>query len=139
MVAGAALLLGGVNPAMASAQDDPAPTDAEQELADRFAPVMMLKAQEEPCDTEGEPYGPTAVDIVLDNPEVVLRQVGNADPVVMVAPGASDLFGLESGSGDSFVLDPAMFEHHVSCRCERGWCGRASMFDAGTRSTGGLL
>lgn len=72
-----------------------------QELAERYAPIMMLKAQDAPCDDDGEPYGPTAVDIVLDNPEVLLRQVGNGDPVVRAAPSASDLFGL----GEGFFLD----------------------------------
>src|SRR4029077_8924959 len=43
------------------------------------------------------PYRPSLVDIVLDNPEVVLRQVGNNDPVVMRGPKASDLFGLNEG------------------------------------------
>ena len=50
--------------------------EAAQELAERYAPIVVLKRQEEPCDSSGEPYGPTAVDIVLDNPEVLLRQVG---------------------------------------------------------------
>jgi hypothetical protein len=58
---------------------------------------MMLKAQEEDCDTEGEPYGPTTVDIVLDNPEIVLRQLGPGDPVIKNGPTASDLFGLGRG------------------------------------------
>ncbi|NKB42467.1 MAG: DUF946 domain-containing protein, partial [Ilumatobacter sp.] len=74
---------------------------AEQELAERFVPVMMLKEQAEECDPLGEPYGPTSVDIILDNPEVALRQVGPFDPVVTRAPGAHDLAGL----GEGFYLD----------------------------------
>ena len=61
----------------------------------------MLKQQAEDCDPDGEPYRPSSVDIVLDNPEVALRQLGNADPVVKWAPSASDLFGLNQG----FYLD----------------------------------
>jgi hypothetical protein len=83
---------------------DPAqdpPPDAEQELAERFAPVMMLKAQEEPRDPEGEPYLPTSVDIVLDNPQIALRQLSIDNPTVIRAPGAADLFGL----GQGFFLD----------------------------------
>jgi hypothetical protein len=71
--------------------------DAARELAERYAPIVMIKAQDEPCDADGEPYAPTSVDIVLDNPEVVLRQLGGGDPVLMRAPGASDLFGLGEG------------------------------------------
>ena len=84
--------------APAGAEDlSTADPEGARELADRYAPIMMLKAQEEPCDDKGEPYGPTTIDIVLDNPEVVLRQVGRGDPVIMTAPGASDLFGLGEG------------------------------------------
>ncbi len=58
---------------------------------------MMLKQQEDDCDPDGEPYRPTAVDIVLDNPEIALRQVGGGDPVVTRGPSAADLAGLERG------------------------------------------
>ncbi len=94
---GLAVLVGLVDAAPVAAdlaRDDP---DGAQELAERFAPVIMLKSQPEPCSDEGEPYGPTSIDLVLDNPDIVLRQVGNDDPVVMRAPGASDLFGLGEG------------------------------------------
>ncbi len=89
--------------APAARADDIAEQDPEGalELAQRYAPIMMLKAQEAECDQDGEPYGPTSIDIVLDNPEVVLRQVGPGNPVIMNAPGASDLFEL----GQGFFLD----------------------------------
>ncbi len=74
---------------------------AEQQLVDRFAPVIMIKSQDAPCDTDGEQYAPTAADIVLDNPEVLLRQVGQSNPVMMRAPGAADLYGL----GEGFFID----------------------------------
>ncbi|MBG7605797.1 MAG: Vps62-related protein [Actinobacteria bacterium] len=66
-----------------------------------YAPIVMLKAQQEACDSKGEQYAPSSVDIVLDNPDVVLRQVGNNDPVIKIAPSAFDLFGLSEG----FYLD----------------------------------
>ena len=78
-----------IDSGVARAQDDPA-----QELADRYAPIMKLKAQEEECDSDGEPYAPMSVDAVLDNELVVLRQVGPQDPVLMKGAGAADLFGL---------------------------------------------
>ena len=77
------------------------PDELRQQLAERFAPIMMLKQQEEECSTDGEQYRPGPIDIVLDNPEIALRQVGRSDPVVMRAPRASDLFGL----GEGFFLD----------------------------------
>ena len=69
----------------------------ELELAERHAPVVWIRQQTEPCDSDGEPFEPTAADIVLDNPEVLLRQVGNEDPVVMRAPSAFDLYDLREG------------------------------------------
>ena len=83
-----------------SAQEDVAPSP-EQELVDRYAPILLLKQQEAPCDPDGEPYSPQSVDIVLDNPDVVLRQVGNGDPILKVAPTAADLHGRSEG----FFLD----------------------------------
>jgi hypothetical protein len=78
-------------------QTPDAESDAAQQLADRFAPIFMLKQQSGDCDLDGEPFHPGRVDIVLDNPEVALRQVGNDDPIVKWAPSASDLFGLNQG------------------------------------------
>ena len=70
-------------------------------MVEKFAPILLLKEQEAPCDPDGEPYSPQSVDIVLDNPDVVLRQVGNGDPVLKVAPTAADLHGRSEG----FFLD----------------------------------
>jgi len=78
------------------AQDDDA-----QELADRYAPIVMLRTQESDCDPDGEPFAPMSVDKLLDNPQILLRQVGRGDPVMMRAPGASDLADL----GEGFYLD----------------------------------
>jgi hypothetical protein len=84
----------------ASAQDDTV-MSPEQELVEQYAPLVMLKAQEASCDADGEPYAPQSVDIVLDNPDVLLRQVGNGDPILKVAPTAADLYGRSEG----FFLD----------------------------------
>ncbi len=82
------------------AQDD-ATADAARELAERFAPVVVLKEQSGPCDREGEAFAPMSVDVVLDNDDVLLRQAGTGDPVVRRAPTAADLYG----RGDGFFLD----------------------------------
>jgi hypothetical protein len=97
-----ALALTVAAPSAAFAQSDApdASTTAEQELADRYAPVIMVKEQLEQC-AEGEAYLPTSVDIVLDNPQILLRQVGANDPVMMRGPAVADLFEL----GEGFYLD----------------------------------
>jgi hypothetical protein len=67
---------------------------AEQQLAERYAPVLVLEPQKEPCGS-GEAYRPTTVDIVLGNQDVLLR-----DPrgrVVKRGPTGRDLWGLAAG------------------------------------------
>jgi hypothetical protein len=99
-----AVALAGATGSVAHA-DRPAPQqvpdDAARQLAERFSPIFMLKQQEEDCDKTGEPYRPSLVDIVLDNPEIALRQVSGYDPTVLRGPTASDLAGLNQG----FYLD----------------------------------
>ncbi len=97
-----------------SAQDDTA-VSAEQELVEKYAPIMMLKAQDEACDPDGEPYAPQAVDIVLDNPDVLLRQLGNQNPVIARAPTAADLYGRSEG----FFLDFPGSSFDPGCIYER--------------------
>ena len=103
VAAALALVVAGLG-APAEAQEDTnedAPLSPEQELVERYAPIIYLKAQEASCDTDGEPYAPTAVDIVLDNPDVLLRQLGEENPVITQAPTAADLYGRNEG----FFLD----------------------------------
>ncbi len=75
--------------------------DGARQLAEKYAPIMMLKAQAAPCDADGEPYGPMSVDVLLGNPEILLRQLGTGNPVIGAEPDASELFGL----GEGFFLD----------------------------------
>jgi hypothetical protein len=97
LVASCLLPTGAASAQSAEAED----RSAEQQLAERYAPVMMLKEQEEECDRDGEGYEPMAVDSLFANPQIALRQVGNGDPTVMWAPTASDIFRLKKG----FYLD----------------------------------
>ncbi len=85
------------SPAGAAGADPVDEGTAEAMLAERYAPVMMLKEQTDDCDSTGEQFEPAPVEIVLDNPEVLLRQVGPYDPPIMAGPGASDLFRLGEG------------------------------------------
>lgn len=105
-----------VTPVAGAQGDSPgAATSAEQELVDKYAPIVMLKAQDHPCDPNGEQYAPTAVDIVLDNPEILLRQLGTGNPVVKIGPSGSDLFGLNEG----FYLDFPADALHPGCIYEQ--------------------
>ena len=64
--------------------------DAAETLALRYAPVIRLVKQTEPCG-HGEPYRPTDANVVLGNAEVALRGPWDATNVVSVAPAAADL------------------------------------------------
>lgn len=46
----------------------------EQQLARKYAPVVLLKRQTAPCDDQGEPFLPAPVDVTFDDPGVFLRQ-----------------------------------------------------------------
>jgi hypothetical protein len=86
----------------------------EDRLADRYAPIVALKEQDAACDDEGERWRPTAVDIVLGNPDVKLRGPGDGDPVVTAAPTAADLYG----KGDGYFLDFPGNPLHAGCTYE---------------------
>ena len=76
----------------------------EQELADRYAPIVALKDREGSCrlgTAKGEQWRPTTVQIVLGNPEVTLRGPGRGSPAVESAPTAGDLYG----KGKGYFLD----------------------------------
>jgi hypothetical protein len=77
----------------------------EQQLANRYAPVVALVDQAKPC-ARGEAWRPTTVDIVLGNPEVTLRGPGSGNPVVKRAPSAADLFGKGEGYYLNFPGNP---------------------------------
>jgi hypothetical protein len=74
-----------------------------QRLADRYAPIMMLRAQEHPpCDNHEEQFEPTTVNVVLGNPRVKLMREGQQGVrEVTTAPTADDIAGL----GPRYYLD----------------------------------
>jgi hypothetical protein len=106
----AALACGTAGAAAAAPQASP-----EQRLADRYAPIVALKKQSAECDDGGERWRPTAVDIVLGNPDVSLRGPGEGHPVVAAAPTAADLFG----KGEGWFLDFPGNPLNPGCRYER--------------------
>lgn len=102
VVLGGCLL--GLAPSMPIAADIAATTpddDPARRLAERFRPVILIKEQRFDCDPKGEAWMPTDVDIVLGNGDVVLRQNGPGNPVLMRAPESSDLWN----SGTAVHLD----------------------------------
>jgi hypothetical protein len=78
-----ASLLVGVSSASATTGDEAA-------LAAKFAPVIRLVNHPETCGP-GEPYVPTDVQLLFDNPTVALRGPWGAGDLVKVAPSADDL------------------------------------------------
>lgn len=76
---------------------------AEQQLADRYAPYVVVRVQDQECGP-GEPYRPVPVDSVLGDPAVVLR--GPDGAVVARAPRAEDLAGRGNGYYLDFPGDP---------------------------------
>ncbi|WP_116951116.1 Vps62-related protein [Jiangella endophytica] len=63
---------------------------AEEELVQRYAPVVRVREQLEPCGN-GEPYPPTDVDVLMDNDGVALRGPWTTNDLVEIAPSADDL------------------------------------------------
>ena len=62
----------------------------EEELAERYAPAVLLVEQDEECG-HGEPYKPSDIDSFLDEDTVSLRGPWRSNDLVKIAPVASDL------------------------------------------------
>lgn len=101
----------------------PAATDApalasspEQQLIDKYAPIMALKTQKDVCDMEGEAFYPVAVEAEFGDPTVTLKRASSAssatDPVLKDAPTAQDLFG----KGSDYYLDLPGDPRKPGCR-----------------------
>jgi Vacuolar protein sorting-associated protein 62 len=104
LLAGAAAIIC----ALANVQAGSAST-AEQELADRYAPIVALKTPEGKCPVEivtGEPWRPTVVEIVLGNPDVKLRGPGRGRPTLKQGPIAADLYERDGGYFLDFPGNP---------------------------------
>lgn len=110
--------------ATASADDgEPVAPDAAQELAERWAPVMRLVSQPEKCGS-GEPYPPSDVDVMFDNPTIALRGPWTDRDLVTVGPSAEELSeGLPGYSLDlpGDPLDPGCSYEHWA---DDQWEGR---------------
>jgi hypothetical protein len=80
-----------------------APTSPEQQVAERYAPVLMVEPQSRECGP-GEAYRPADVDILFGREGVVLRN--SAGKVVKSSPTAADVFGLGAGYYLDFPGNP---------------------------------
>jgi hypothetical protein len=64
----------------------------ETALAEKYAPVVRLVAQEEECDPNGEPYDPLDIEVLLAvDRTVALRGPWNRTDLVKIGPTADDL------------------------------------------------
>lgn len=71
-----------------------APVSPEQQLIDRYVPVVYIREQRHPCAPTpdgGEPYLPVPVELVLDNERVLLRDAANGDRVLATGVSAGEL------------------------------------------------
>ena len=84
------LVVAGVTLAVPAVGLAQARTDPETQLAEKYAPVVRLVKQTEPCG-HGEPYDPSSVDVVLGKSEVALLGPWTGSNLVKVAPMADDL------------------------------------------------
>lgn len=76
--------------ASTTASADASDISDEQALAEKFAPMVHLVEQPEPCGA-GEPYQPSDVDPMLGNDSIALRGPWTDSNLVAVAPTAEDL------------------------------------------------
>jgi hypothetical protein len=109
----------------AAAQD--APLSADQQLAELFAPVVMIKTQHEECG-EGEQFRPVSVDILFGTDDVRLMKKnanGKGGTEVKRNIQASDLYGLD----DEYYLDLPGNPRNPGCDYEK-W-GKARMAELG--------
>lgn len=76
----------------------------ELELARRFAPIYYLKLQDGPCDTAGDPFNPSPVEVVLGgDPGIRLR---DAPGGVVFGPVAQDLADVDAPAFLDLTGDP---------------------------------
>jgi hypothetical protein len=101
----------------AAAQDD-STLSPRQQLADRYAPIALLKEQPSECSSIGEPYLPIPVESVLGTLDVQLKVSdpdSEFDRVVAAGPTAQDL----AGADDRHYLDLPGHPLQPGCDYER--------------------
>ncbi len=101
----------------------------EQQLAETYAPIVMIKTQPEDCSTDGEQFRPVVVDILFGTDDVRLMQRGSGkkstDVEIKRNITAADLAGLDG----SYYLDLPGDPRDPQCTYET-W-GKARMAELG--------
>jgi hypothetical protein len=90
----------------------------EQQLAERYSPILMLKVNDDPpCGRRGEQYAPTSVAAVLGNPDVQLVQAPEGRRSKVVKNGATirDIAGL----GEDYYLNQPGNPYRPGCTYAR--------------------
>lgn len=93
---------------------------AAQQLADRYAPVVMLKKQARECDSSGEAYGPSSVNPIFGQPDFLLTDDGTT---VLTGPTANDLYEKPVGYAIDYPgspLDPGCSYDELARRLGMG-------------------
>jgi hypothetical protein len=101
----------------------------EQQLADKYVPIVMVKRQRHECDSDGEAFLPAPVEVVFDDPEVELVQAASRavsdNDLIMTAPGIADL-----GEGDNSIhLDFPGQPRNPGCTYEKWFRQRMAGHD----------
>jgi hypothetical protein len=98
----------------------------EQELVERYAPIVEIKQQTVECSADGEQFRPVSVDIIFDTDDVRLMHYENGKDVeVKRNINASDLYGLD----DSYYIDLPFDPRNPGCDYEK-W-GKQRMAELG--------
>ena len=91
----------------------------EQQLAQRYAPILELRRQSEPCDSSGEAYRPVPVDVIFGRPDV--RLLDASGRLLAQSPTAATLFG----QGPDTYIDLPGSPLEAGCSYER-WANSVS-------------
>ena len=92
----------------------------EDQLAEKYAPILFLKAQQHECDRNGEAFVPAPVGVLLGDPAVAMR--GPDGAVLKMAPTAVDLATAEAET----YLDLPGNPRDPGCDFERAFLARMS-------------
>ncbi len=88
------------------------------QLAQKYAPIVSLPDLDKPCQPGGSSFSPEPVDIVLNNPEVLLKRASN-DTTIREGPTSADLYGFGSTQYFGTYLDLPGDPANPGCRFER--------------------
>ncbi|HEX5912667.1 MAG TPA: Vps62-related protein, partial [Rubrobacter sp.] len=99
--------------------------EAAQELADRHAPIVLLREEREPCDEGGDPYFPTSVDAAIDQEGVLLEGPSDEGFVSTMDFDATDMDGLDRDWYIDYPGNPV----RPGCTYERAFRGLVDELD----------